>query len=155
MTFTCAFRLNRYARRLPVHFSQVLILLEKGGCSGQLSYRSSLLHFLTTCFLLRGAYLTSFVFLFLLFLRFIFNFFYFVLLLGARGRTRTDTPLRVQDFESSASTIPPLGQILLFVSCCLSYIIQLLFTTIFYLFFSVFYNFVFLGARGRTRTGTP
>ena len=42
-----------------------------------------------------------------------FQLFYFVLL-GARGRTRTDTPLRVQDFESSASTIPPLGQ-----SCCL------------------------------------
>ena len=76
------------------------------------------------------------------------------ILLGARGRTRTDTPLRVQDFESSASTIPPLGQILLLTSCCLSYIIQFYFTTLFYLFFSVFYNFLFLGAPGRTRTGT-
>ena len=31
------------------------------------------------------------------------------LFLGARGETRTLTPVKVADFESAASTIPPLG----------------------------------------------
>ena len=30
---------------------------------------------------------------------------------GARGETRTLTPAKAADFESAASTIPPLGQI--------------------------------------------
>ena len=29
---------------------------------------------------------------------------------GARGETRTLTPVKAADFESAASTIPPLGQ---------------------------------------------
>ena len=32
------------------------------------------------------------------------------LFLGARGETRTLTPAKAADFESAASTIPPLGQ---------------------------------------------
>ncbi len=31
--------------------------------------------------------------------------------LGARGETRTLTPVKAADFESAASTIPPLGLI--------------------------------------------
>ena len=30
---------------------------------------------------------------------------------GARGESRTLTPARAADFESAASTIPPLGQL--------------------------------------------
>ena len=33
---------------------------------------------------------------------------------GARGETRTLTPVKAADFESAASTIPPLGQLIKF-----------------------------------------
>ena len=32
--------------------------------------------------------------------------------LGARGETRTLTPAKAADFESAASTIPPLGPVI-------------------------------------------
>ena len=40
-------------------------------------------------------------------------------LIGTQGRTRTGTPVTEVDFESTASTIPPLGPHVLPLTCSL------------------------------------
>ena len=102
-----------------------------------------MLHFLKTYNMFLTAWCVSYIicFPFSTVFTIYFQLFYSVLL-GARGRTRTDTPLRVQDFESSASTIPPLGQ-----SCCLfrvAYLTSLNFILpLFFTCFSMFFTTLF------------